>query len=1015
MSTAPGIEAREPRATYRLQLNRDFRFSDATATVSYLDALGISHCYCSPYLKSRSGSRHGYDVIDHSRLDPDIGTTATFERFCATLSAHRMGQILDIVPNHMAVMGRDNPWWLDVLENGPASAYADFFDIDWSPPRTVLTGKVLLPILHEHYGTVLESRDLRLVLVHDHQRASFAFEYYEHRFPIDPREYPRVLLAAIGRLRSGDSACTGPMAQLRRLTTALSELPNRSVRDGVRIRQRRRDQETLKRRLAELITGNKVFAEYVERCLEAFNGEPREAACRERRHQLLEALAFRLASWRVASHEINYRRFFDVNDLACLRMENTAVFDVTHRLITQLVAAGKVNGLRVDHPDGLYDPGAYFDRLQNTLGHTGADQLATVDGKPVYIVAEKILGPGEVLPETWRIHGTTGYDFIDLINRLFIHPNGMPHLTRAYRELTGDAQSFAEIAYEARKLIMETSLASELNVLVTKLDRIAEANPDTRDFGLGGLRSALTETIARLPVYRGYVTKDEVTESDRSIVEEAVATAKTHAAAADTSVFDFVCNVLKLRLDDNTDPAFRRKVTDFVMRLQQYTGAVAAKGIEDTAFYRYARLISMNEVGCHPDTGSLSAQAFHRANTERLKNWPHSMLASSTHDSKRSEDVRARISVLSELAPEWIACVERWRAINAAFKVPASDGSVWPDAHLEYYLYQTLIGVWPLRSLSLPDYRSFVERVKAHLRKSARETKRYTSWINTNAIYEQAVESFISQIMDRDRNADFLSDFESFQTRVSSIGLYTSLSQTLLRVTVPGVPDIYQGSELWRFDLADPDNRRPVDFERRRKMLDDLRKRPASEHLAERLIANLGSGAAKLYVLYKALSLRRQQPKLFSSGEYIPLTVTGARQVYLCAFARRDAQRTVVVLAPRWFSDLSNGGAKRPIGSDVWKGTRVELPPADSAFIDVFTGTTIAPNIGHTGTAMDVGALLAHFPVALLCTWRSDSSAQIQSRRGHAVERLHVHGVNRACRRAAITSVVRRASRCSSW
>jgi (1->4)-alpha-D-glucan 1-alpha-D-glucosylmutase len=776
------------------------------------------------------------------------------------------------------------------------------------------------------------------------------------------------LSARTDTLKTQRNADEEALVSLESLTTAFANLPARFELDTVKLEERRRDKEIGKRRLAELIARHEAIDSYLSECLEAFNRRQTDPTSLERMHDLLEAQAYRLAYWRVASHEINYRRFFDINDLGCLRMEDSAVFDATHGLILSLVATGKVGGLRVDHPDGLFDPAGYFRRLRDAVSAARRIESSGGDGCSVYVVAEKILGIGENLPENWSVDGTTGYDFASLVARLFIYPNGIPRLENAYRDFVGERASFAETAYRAKKLIMQTSLASELNVLIAELDRIAEADPHTRDFGLGGLRDALREVIACLPVYRCYVNSWQVSEADAAVVEEAVNAASRRTEAADTSVFEFIGDVLTLRARAGRGEEYRRRLLRFVMRLQQYTAPVAAKGVEDTALYRYGRLISLNEVGCHPDAGSLSIEAFHGANRERLQRSPHSMLASSTHDSKRSEDVRARIGALAEFAAEWAERVRRWRELNDELKQRTPDGETWPDGDFEYLLYQTLCGAWPLWARTERDHGAFMERIQAYARKAARETKVHTSWINPNPDYEGALESFIGAILDQRKSPDFIGDLEEFVTSISTVGMYTSFSQTLLKMTAPGVPDIYQGNELWRYDLVDPDNRRPVDFARRCAALDVLRRQSASETLAETLLDNLEDGAAKLYLIEKALALRAEHPRLFAVGEYVPLTVQGELQVYLCAFARRDADACAVVLAPRWFAALAGNGSRRPVGRAAWKDTRVELPPWNGDFRDVFTGATFAADGDGGGNGFEVAKMLSHFPVALLST-----------------------------------------------
>jgi (1->4)-alpha-D-glucan 1-alpha-D-glucosylmutase len=942
---------RIPTATYRLQLHSGFGFAAAADIAPYLAALGVSHCYCSPYLKARPGSAHGYDIIDHDSLNPEIGSNAEFERFHGALREHGLGQVLDIVPNHMGVMGRDNAWWLDVLENGPASEFAGFFDIDWHPLRASLTGKVLLPVLHDHYGTVLESGEL--ILEFDAPRGALALTYAGNLFPIDPKEYPRILNARLDSL-SAECDDESTAIALQSLITAFGNLPGRFESDPSKLAERRRDKDVHKDRLAGLVGEHAGLRRYVEACVLAVNGRP------SLMHALLEAQAYRLAYWRVASHEINYRRFFDINDLASLRMENPEVFERTHRFVLELVESGKLQGLRVDHPDGLFDPAQYFDRLRDALTPAGAPAGGDGTSPPIYVVAEKILSTGEELRQGWAVHGTTGYDFIGLTSRLFVYPNGVPGLDKTYAEFIGERTSFRETAYSAKKLIMETSLASELNVLSAELDRIAESDPHTRDFGLGGLRSALLEVIACLSVYRTYIASDTVAEADAALVSDAVAAAKRRTEAADTSVFDFLSGVLSLTIGKGKGATYQARLLHFVMKLQQYTGSVTAKGVEDTAFYRYNRFVSLNEVGSDPDVASLSVEAFHRANRERLRAWPHSMLGSSTHDSKRSADTRARISVLSELAEEWRARVFRWAEINQGLKLTTEIGEL-PDKNAEYLLYQTLLGVWPVQGR--PPGRGLLQRLQAYMLKAVKEAKVHTSWINPDQEYEQAVQAFVAALFDAEKGAAFREDFLPFQARAARIGMCSSLSQLLLQLTVPGVPDIYQGTELWAFNLVDPDNRRAVDYGDHWTRLRTLVGRPARPDTASALMADLPSGEAKLHVMHKVLGLRRERPELFSRGDYVPLTVDGQLGIHLCAFARILDGLVAVVLAPRWFGALSAGGAEPPLGESAWKDTRVDVSSINETFVDLISGAAHYPS---SSGCLEVSRALAHFPVAFL-------------------------------------------------
>lgn len=968
-STAPRA-AIIPRSTYRLQFHRGFTFDHGAELVPYLHQLGISHCYASSCLQARPGSTHGYDIIDHGTLNTELGGDAAFARLTTALHEHDMALLLDIVPNHMGVMGHDNAWWLDVLENGPASSYASFFDIDWSPLKEALRGKVLLPVLDTHYGSVLDGAEL--VLVFDSGRGAFSIHYYEHAFPIDPREYPRILAHNMNRLEDRLGTDDPRLLEFQSLTTAFEHLPLRSKTSAAHIAERARDKEVLKASLARLYRDADI-ARFLDENLETFNGK----AGTELLHELLENQAWRLAYWRVASDEINYRRFFDINELAGLRMENPEVFEATHGCILELIAQGKVQGLRIDHPDGLYDPAGYFRQLQ---ARAAAPQTIAVpeqrtplpdaepageEGKPLYLLVEKILASHERLRPDWAVHGTTGYDFTNLVNGLFVDAAAEGKMDRIYREFVGDGPEPDELLYGCKKLIMRTAMASELHVLTQQLSRIAELDRHTRDFTLSSLRDALSEVVASFPVYRTYVRSEGCSEDDRHYVDWAVNVAKKRNPAADPSVFDFVREVLVADIAEGKSEDYRQRVTAFAMKFQQYTGPVMAKGLEDTGFYRYNRLVSLNEVGGEPKRFGVSVTAFHHHNQERAQSWPHTMLSSSTHDSKRSEDVRVRIDGLSELPSEWRARIRRWARINRSKKRVLDDRPV-PSANDEYLLYQTLLGTWPLETLNEAALDGFRERIQSYMLKAVKEAKQHTSWINPDAEYEKAVADFVQALLgDVDRNP-FLADFLPFQQALSRAGLFNSLAQTLLKLTAPGVPDIYQGNELWDFSLVDPDNRRPVDYGQRRALLAELQNALVSNQvltdLAANLANNLSDGRAKLYLTWRSLALRREHPELFRDGDYLPLAVSGTHADHLCAFARRYGEQLAVIVVPRLVNRLAAG--TDPVGEEVWAETWIQMPVAE--WKNWLTGEHVQGEAIEASWRMPAGSVLRHFPVALL-------------------------------------------------
>jgi len=940
-----------PRATYRVQLNAGFTFSDAAAIVPYLAALGVSHVYCAPYFRARSGSAHGYDVVDHNSFNPEIGDQEDFERFVAALRDHDMGHIVDIVPNHVGILGTDNDWWMDLLENGESSAYAGFFDIDWAPSNLDRAHKVLVPVLADPYATALERGELRLRFERD--SGSFAVFYGPHRFPLDPRTYPRVL-DRVAALVSN--------SELENIRRAFAALPDRRTPTAEQVAERSREKAAHQQRLAALAARDSAVGTALEVAVRSFTGTAAEPASFDALHELLELQAFHLAYWRVASEDINYRRFFDVNDLAALRVENEAVFEVTHRLVLQLIGAGKIDGLRIDHIDGLYDPASYLRRLQQRIREVTGNAWP----RALYVVVEKISLSFEHLPDEWPVHGETGYHFANVVNRMLIDAATRTRMERVYRTLTGESLEARDVAYQSQQLILRRSLASELNVATNQLARIARSDRSTRDFTFNNLRHALAEVIACFPVYRTYIA-DTVADSDRRYIEWAIAAARRRRAASEAPVFDFVRAALLLQLPAASDTQLRAHRA-FVMKFQQITAPITAKGIEDTALYRYNLLLALNEVGGEPGLyGGGGVRAFHADAEYRSRHWPHEMLATSTHDTKRSEDVRARLAVLSEMTTPWRDAVRRWMQINRTRKREV-DGAAAPDSNDEYHFYQTLIGSWPLPEPDATGMTEYRARIEAYMIKAVREAKVHTSWTETGVAYEEALLQFVHSALEpRDGNL-FLADFLTFWRPVARFGLFNSLSQTLCKLTAPGVPDIYQGNELWDFSLVDPDNRRPVDYRRRGELLAKLDREAPHLDVGE-LLEHPEDGRCKLLLTWRALQLRRAQPELFSDGDYRRLRVHGSRAHYLCAFARRCARRTVVVIAPRLYRRLLGDPARLPLGSGVWENTLIELPPdgrSRGPLRNVLDGTELHTVSHGEGLAIAAAEALARFPVALL-------------------------------------------------
>jgi (1->4)-alpha-D-glucan 1-alpha-D-glucosylmutase len=943
-----------PESTYRLQFHAGFTFRDAVRVIPYLRELGVTHCYASPYLKARPGSTHGYDIVDHNALNPEIGTAEDYAAFVGALHAHDLGQILDMVPNHVGVGTNDNAWWNDVLENGPSSRFAGYFDIAWNAaPRSQLLGKVLLPVLGEPYGDALEGGHLALVF----EEGAFAIAYHDRRFPLAPRSYAHVLEHRLDELERALGAESPALVEYQRILSRIRSLPHRTEVGPARVAERAREKEGVKRRLATLAGEQPMVREFLIRILTFFNGQVGDPASFDPLDDLLGHQGYRLSHWRVATDEINYRRFFDINDLAALRMERAEVFEATHALVLRLIAEEAVDGLRIDHPDGLYDPAQYFRRLRERA--------------PVYVVAEKILSPGETLPEGWPLHGTSGYDFLNMVNGVFVDGANADAFTRLYAELTGEDQAFAEIAYQKKALILNVSLASELSMLTHQLDALAQKSRASRDFTFNTLREALREIIACFPVYRSYIADEGVRDVDRRYVETAVRRAAIRNPLMGLRVLRFIRDMVLLQCPPSFTPEDRAEQRRFAGTFQQVTAPVMAKGVEDTAFYVYNRLASLNEVGGEPGRFGVTPEALHLYCLDRQARWAHALSPLSTHDTKRSEDVRARLDVLSELPEDWRRAVARWMEQNARHRARA-DEQVVPDANAEYLLYQTLVGAWPLEPLA-PDARErFRGRIQAYMEKALHEAKVHTSWINPNEPYDAAVREFVARILDPEGNAAFLDDFGAFQRRISHYGLFNSLSQTLLKLACPGAPDTYQGTEVWDWSLVDPDNRRPVDHARLAELLRGLHgAATAPGHgpgkLARELVTSREDGRIKLYVTARVLGCRREHPGLFTTGAYVPLAGAGEKSEHLFAFARHAGDAWAIVAVPRLLTRLAPNVAQAPLGPEVWGETCLELPEApDLRWENVFTGERLdsVPRGGRrTLAAADI---FREFPVALL-------------------------------------------------
>ena len=869
-----------PIATYRLQLTADFNFDAAAAVVPYLAALGITHLYASPFMKAAQGSTHGYDIVDHAQLNPELGGEAGFERLSTALKQHDIGLILDFVPNHVGVHFAANPWWLDVLEWGQASPHAASFDIDWDQLPYRARGGVLLPILGSSYGQALESGDIELR--YDSGEGSLSAWYFEHRLPIAPERYSEILRMIVQEVAAEDSAAG------KRLLALASRYR------GLR-RPNRNEAPAFKAELKAIEGG----ADIIERGLAAYRAGPDRAAQTLALHHLLERQHYRLGHWRLASSDINYRRFFDVNTLAGLRVEDAGTFDAIHSLVKTLISEDKLQGLRLDHIDGLRDPAQYFQRLRRLVRDAQGNRP-----RPFYTVIEKILGEGERLPKFNGVHGTTGYEWMNAITQVLIDGKGLGALDDIWRQISNQSPKLEPILRDAKRRVLETLLASEFTVLSRLLARIASGHYSTRDYSADSLRQALELYVLHFPVYRTYLASAGPTAHDRALISEALEKARADWFAADDGIFDFLGDVLTMDLVKPGRAAHSApRVRRFALKVQQFTGPLMAKSLEDTSFYRYHRLLALNEVGGDPSAQALPLPAFHAMMGARARDWPRGMTASATHDTKRGEDARMRIMALSEIPGEWTSTVARWKLLNAPHLVTEGDLRA-PSATFEYMLYQTLLGAWQ------PDDDKFVERIQAYALKAAREGKQETSWLNPHPDYEQGVKTFIARILDRSQSAEFLDSLQTLAQRVSLLGALNSLSQLTLKATMPGVPDFYQGTEFWDFSLVDPDNRRPVDFAARIHALDTL-EQPDWQQLTK----DWPHGRVKLAWTRYLLKLRTELADIFTTGEYAPLEVHGPHGDHFIAYARRKGRSAAIVVVPRCYAAFTDNGRAWPVAA----------------------------------------------------------------------------------------------------
>jgi (1->4)-alpha-D-glucan 1-alpha-D-glucosylmutase len=910
-----------PIATYRLQLTANFDFDAAAAVVPYLKALGITHLYASPFMKSRKGSTHGYDVVDHTKINPELGGDAGFEQLSAALKQHDLDLILDFVPNHVGVHFADNPWWLDVLEWGPASPNAVSFDIDWDilPFRT--RPGVLLPIIGSSYGEALEKGEIELR--YDAEEGSFSAWYFEHRLPIAPERYSDILHSIVKEAGAEDTTAGKHILELASRYRGLRH-PNRKEAPGFKA----------------ALKGIAGGAEIIARGMQAYRAGPARAAPVLALHHLLERQHYKLGHWRLASSDINYRRFFDVNTLAGLRVEDAGTFDAIHRLVKKLIEEDKLQGLRLDHIDGLRDPAQYFQRLRRLIRDAQGKAA-----KPFYVVVEKILGESEKLHAFNGVHGTTGYEWLNVITQVLTDGNGLGPLDEVWRQISNQSPKLEPVLKDAKLRVLETLLTSEFTVLARLLARIAGGHYSTRDFSADSLRQALELYVLHFPVYRTYLTTAVQTGHDRALISETIEKARADWFAADEGIFDFLRDTLTMDLIRpgralHSAPRVRR----FALKVQQFTGPVMAKSLEDTAFYRYHRLLALNEVGGDPAASALAIDAFHAAMKIRGKEWPHGMTTTATHDTKRGEDARARLTALAELPGEWVSAVGRWKILNAPHLVVDGDMRA-PSATFEYMLYQALLGAWPASGRD----DTFLQRMQAYALKAAREGKQETSWLNPNQAYEAGLQTFLARILDRSVAAEFLDSLETLAQRISLLGALNSLGQITLKATMPGVPDFYQGTEFWDLSLVDPDNRRPVDFAVRAAVLAAMES-PDWESLAQ----HWPDGHIKLAWIRHLLKLRTELPDVFAQGDYQPIEVTGPHRDHVIAFARRRGRDAAIIAVTKSLAPFSQGGRAWP-RSEAYDGA-LNVSGYSVEGIDSKTDAT----------ELRLSSLFQHLPVAAL-------------------------------------------------
>src|SRR5580704_16531047 len=955
-------------STYRLQFNKDFTFQAATKIVDYLADLGITHVYASPILTARRGSTHGYDVTDPTRLNPELGTEGDFNVFREKLRERGMGLILDIVPNHMSASS-ENSWWMDVLENGPESAYASYFDIDWRPPSRILEGKVLLPVLGRPFGEALEHLELKPIVL----EGKFFVQYFDSLFPLAPATYHLILRRRLNELREALGEHSPPFQEYSGIAAAAAALTDLS--DSTTARDAGADRrlrfESLRQRLRQLMTQDPKISEFVSQNLSGIQGQAKDPSSFSSLETLLAQQHYLLAHWQNVNEEINYRRFFTINDLVGQRMQDPLVFEATHALILRMIEQSSLDGLRIDHIDGLRDPLGYLRQLTERVA-SSATHAAPTPESPVTnggaapalpIFVEKILARNERLPNGWPVAGTTGYDFVNALNAFFVDPKGAGQIEKIYSRFIGKEIAYDELLYQKKKLVMSILLGVEIRAAGQQFQMLARNDRYAREIPRLELNQVLIEVTAQLSVYRTYISNLDVAEEDKRRIEQAIERARLKAPQLSAPAFDFLRDVLLLLNRPHLLPGQREARLAFVMRWQQFTGPIMAKAFEDTFLYVYNPLISLNEVGGDPRPSTAPSADFPQFVASRLRDWPCALNATTTHDTKRGEDVRARISVLSEIPGEWREHLDRWSKLNASYR-KSIDGQPAPDRNEEIFLYETLLGAWPLE---VSDFSSLTDRMQTYAIKATREAMVHTRWTQPNLRHARALQDFVASIVRSRSHSGFLRDFTGFQERIAYYGMINGLGQALLKIASPGIPDFYQGSELWDLRLVDPDNRQPVDFVKRNAMLKNL---PQSGEITPALLGDLThnwrDARIKLYLIWKALQFRGESTVLFSEGEFLSIDTRGKRFEHVAAFARRYKKDWVLIVVPRW---LARG--RYPTGSTgsdrFWENTEIKLnKTAPSSWKSMLTGENFETRNSGARRGLPLRDLLRNFPVGLL-------------------------------------------------